>query len=88
MKHDNYMYWFRCNYCGMHIKDKNMMSFSRYNDECEGWFGSYTLKTYSTFDKNDQATLKATLDERGLKFPSKHAGEGINYFTKKRRVRL
>ena len=43
---------------------------------------------YLTFDKNDQATLKAALDERGLRFPLKHAGREIKGFTVKRRIRL
>ena len=88
MKHDDNTYWFCCRYCGLRFKDKNMMSFYRYNDECEGWSGPYTLKMYPTFDKNDHATLKAILDERGLKFPSKHAERGSKIFTKERRVRL
>jgi hypothetical protein len=82
MKHDDNMYWFCCRYCGLHFKEKNMMSFHRYNDEYEGWSGPYTLKMYPTFDKNDQASLKTILDERGLKFPSKYAGKGIKYFHK------
>jgi hypothetical protein len=56
------------------------MSFHRYNNKCEGWSGPHTLKIYPTFDKNDQATLKVALDERGLTFPSKHVGRGIKGF--------
>lgn len=82
VKHDDNRYWFCCRYCGLRFKDKNRLSFHRYNDECEGWSGPYTLKMYPTFDKNDHAILKATLDERGLKFPSKYAGRGIKDFQK------
>lgn len=82
VKHDDNRYWFCCRYCEMHFKDKNRMSFYRYNDECEGWSGPYTLKMYPTFDNNDHAILKATLDERGLKFPSNRAGRGIRDFHK------
>lgn len=35
---------------------------------------------YPTFDNNDQVTLKMVLDERGLTFPSKHAGRGMKGF--------
>ena len=66
VKHDDNKYWFCYRYYGMHFKDKNIMSFHRYNDECEGWFDPYTLKMYPTFDRNEQAILKATLDEISL----------------------
>lgn len=46
----------------MYFKNKYRLSFHRYNDECESRFGPHTLQMYSTFDKNDQAILKAVLD--------------------------
>ena len=88
VKHDDNKYWFCYRYCGMHFKDKNTMSFHRYNNEYEGWSGPYTLKMYLTFDKNNQATLKATLDERGMKFPSKHAKRGIKEFHKREKNKV
>ena len=35
---------------------------------------------YPTFYKNDQTILKATLNERGMKFLTKHVGRGIKDF--------
>ena len=80
MKRDNNMYWFCYRYCGMHFKEKNKMSFHRFNDQCQGWFALHTLKMYLTFDKNDQTTLKAALDERSMRFPLKYVGREIKGF--------
>ena len=88
MKHTDNMYCYCYRYCEIRFKDKNMMSFHWYNDECEGWSGPQTLKMYPTFVKNDQTTLKVALDEHGLTFPSKHAGGGSRVFTMERRIRL